>query len=87
MCIALKKYLQQQVHSKRKQTKRVLRKMYYPPQSKDSISLKVAVETKLFPDTALGNSLCNSGNKTKSEKPLFFSLPPMPLEIELLPPG
>ena len=67
---------------------RVLRKIYYSPQSKDSISLEVAVETKLFPDSALGNSLCNSGNKTKSEKPLsFFSSPPVPLEIELLPPG
>jgi hypothetical protein len=75
------------VPPKRKQTKRVLRKLYYSPQSKDSISLEVAVETKLFPDSALGNYLCNSGNKTKSEKPLFFSWPPMPLEIELLPSG
>ena len=33
--------------------------MYYSPQSKESISLEVAVETKLFPDSALGNSLCN----------------------------
>jgi hypothetical protein len=57
------------------------------PQSKDSISLEVAVETKLFPDSALGNSLCNSEYKTKSENPLFFSWPPMPLEIELLPLG
>ena len=73
--------------AKRKQTKRVLRKIYYSPQSKDSISLEVAVETKLFPDSALGNSLCNSGYKTKSENPLFFSRPPMPLEIELLPTG
>jgi hypothetical protein len=62
--------------------------MYYSPQSKeDSISLEVAVETKLFPDSALGNSLCDSGNKTKSEKPLFLSWPSMPLEIELLPQG
>ena len=42
--------------------------MYYSPQSKESISLEVAVETKLFPDSALGNSLCNSEYKTKSEK-------------------
>jgi hypothetical protein len=42
-------------YTKRKQTKRVLRKIYYSPQSKDSISLEVAVETKLFPDSALGN--------------------------------
>ena len=73
--------------AKRKQTKRVLRKIYYSPQSKESISLEVAVETKLFPDSAFGNSLCNSGYKTKSENPLFFSWPPMPLEIELPPPG
>jgi hypothetical protein len=66
--------------------KRVLRTIYYSPQSKDSISLEVAVEKKLFPDSALGNSLCNNGYKTKSEKPIFFSWPPMPLEIELLPP-
>ena len=63
------------VQAKRKQTKRVLRKIYYSPQSKDSISLEVAVETKLFPDSALGNSLCNSGYKTKSETPLFFPGP------------
>ena len=45
--------------AKRKQTKRVLRKIYYSPQSKDSISLEVAVETKNFPDLGFGNSLCN----------------------------
>jgi hypothetical protein len=67
--------------------KRVLRKMYYSPQSKNSISLEVGVETKLFPDSALENSLCTSGYKTKSENPLFFSWPPMPLETELLPRG
>jgi hypothetical protein len=61
--------------AKRRQTKRVLRKMYYSPQSKDSISLVVAVQTKLFP---LGNSLCNSENKTKSENPLFFPGLPCP---------
>jgi hypothetical protein len=33
--------------------------------------LEVAVETKLFPDSALRNSLCNGGYKTKSEKTLF----------------
>ena len=33
--------------TKRKQTKRVLRKMNYSPQSKDSIYLEVAVETKI----------------------------------------
>ena len=53
--------------TKRKQTKRVLRKIYYSPQSKASICFEVAVETKLFPDSALGNSLCTSGYKTKSE--------------------
>jgi hypothetical protein len=69
---------------KRKQTRRVLTKMFYPPQSKISISLEKGVETKLLPDSALGNFLCNSGYKTKSEKNLFFS---MPLEIKLLPWG
>ena len=61
------------VDQRENRLKRVLRKIYYySPQSKDSISLEVAVETKLFPDSALGNSLCNSGYKTKSETPLFF---------------
>jgi hypothetical protein len=55
---------------------------------KYSISLEVGLETKLFPDSALGNYLCTSGYKTKSEKKnSFFSWPPMPLEIELLPRG
>ena len=75
------------VPPKRKQTKRVLRKIYYSPQSKSSMSWQVGAESKLFPDSALGNSLCTSGYKTKSEKPLFFSWPPMPPEIELLPRG
>jgi hypothetical protein len=70
----------------RKQTKRVLTKIYYSPQSKISISLEVGVETKLFSDSAFGNSLCNSWYKTKLENPLFFSWPPMPLEIKLLHP-
>ena len=69
---------------KRKQTKRVLRKIYYSTKSKDSISLEVAVETKIFPDSDLGNSLFY---KTKSENSLLFSWPPMPLKIELPPPG
>jgi hypothetical protein len=64
--------------------KRVLKEIYYSPRIKNSIPLEVGVETKLFPDSALGNSLCTSGYKTKSENPLFFSWPPMPLEIELL---
>jgi hypothetical protein len=34
--------------AKRKQTKRVNRKNYYSPQSKNSISLEVGVETNLF---------------------------------------
>ena len=70
---------------KRKHTKRLLAKIYYSPQSKSSISLEVVVETKPYPDSALGNSLCTSGCKPKSEKKLFFSWPPMHLEIELLP--
>ena len=64
--------------------KRVLRKIYYSPQS---ISLEVTVETKLFPDSALGNSLCNSWYKTKSVKKPLFSWSPMLLEIKLPPPG
>ena len=44
-------------HPKRKQTKRVLRNIYYSPQSKDSISLEVGDETKNFTDSAFGNSL------------------------------
>ena len=71
------------VGAKRKQTKRALRHFYYSPQSKNSISLEVGDETKKFPDSAIGNSLCTSECKPKSEKPLFFSWPPMPLEIEL----
>jgi hypothetical protein len=34
--------------------------------------LEVGVQTKVFPDLSLENSLCNGGYKTKSEKPLFF---------------
>ena len=75
------------VDPKRKQTKKVPLKMYYPHPGKDGILLKGKVETKLFPDSALGNFLCNSGYKTKSEKNPLFSWPPMPLEIELPPPG
>jgi hypothetical protein len=63
--------------------KRVLRRIYYSPQSKNSKSLEVGVETKLFPESALGNSLCTSGYKTKSEKKHLFSWPPMPLEKNL----
>ena len=51
-----------------------LRKVYYSLKSKDSISLKVAEETKLFPDSAFGNSLCTRAYKPKSEKPFFFFL-------------
>ena len=70
-----------------KETKNILRNIYYSLQSKNNISLEVEDETKLFPDSAFGNSLCNSACKPKSENPLFFSWPPMPLEIELLPRG
>ena len=51
------------------------------------ISLEAGVETKLYPDSAFGNSLSTSDCKPKSEKSLFFSGPPMPLEIELLQQG
>ena len=73
------------MYSKRKQTKRVLRKMYCSPQSKKNISLEVGVERKLFPESAFGNSLCTCEYKTKSENPLLFSWSLMPLEIKLLP--
>ena len=72
--------------AKRKQTKRVLRKMYYSPQSsphsKDIISLEVEVETKLSKIQLL-EILCNSGYKTKYEKNPLFSWSSMPLEIKL----
>jgi hypothetical protein len=48
---------------------------------------EVGADTKLYPDLALGNSLCLCGCKPKSEKPLFFSWPPTPLKNELLPWG
>ena len=55
-----------------KQTKIVLRNIYYSLQSKNSISLEVEDETKNFPDSAFGNYLCTSACKSKSEKTLFF---------------
>ena len=48
---------------------------------------EVGADTKLYPDLAPGNLLCSSGFKPKSENPLFFSWPSMPLKIELLPRG
>ena len=42
---------------KESRLKRVITKMCYFPQSKDSISLEVAVETKLLLDSALGQIL------------------------------
>ena len=62
--------------AKRKQTKRVVRKKIL--QSKNSISLEDGVETKNFPDSALGNFLCTSGYKTKTEKNLVFPGLPCP---------
>ena len=55
-------------------TKIVLRNIYYSPQIKSSISLgvpnwEVGADTKLDPDSALGNSLC--GCKPNLENPLF----------------
>jgi hypothetical protein len=46
---------------------------------------EVVADTKLFQDSSLENSVCTSRCRTKLEKTLFFSWPPMPLEIELLP--
>ena len=63
---------------------RVLMNIYYSPQNKSSISLEVRLETKLYPDSGLGNSLCTSECKPKSEKKTLFSWPPMSLEIVLL---
>jgi hypothetical protein len=48
---------------------------------------EVGADTKLYPDLALGNSLCLCRCKPKSEKKIFFSWHPMPLKIELLPRG
>jgi len=48
---------------------------------------EVGADTKLYPDSALGNSLCTSGRKPNLEKKISFSWPPMPLEIDLLPWG
>ena len=60
------------LHAKIKETKIILRNIYYPPQSKNSISLEVREETKLLPDSAFGNFLCTRGYKPKSEKKLSF---------------
>ena len=76
---------------KRKQTKRVLTNIYYSPQSKTSISLgvpnwEVGADTKLYPNSALGNSLIVLVDASQIKKKLF-SWPPMPLKIYLLPWG
>ena len=39
---------------------------------------EVGADTKLYPDLALGNSLCTIGFKQKSEKKLFFPGLPCP---------
>jgi hypothetical protein len=57
-----------------KETNLILRNIYYCPQSKKSISLKVGEETKLLTDSAFGNSLCTRGYMPKSKKPFFFFL-------------
>ena len=49
-----------------KQTRMVLRNIYYSPQSKNSISLEVGNETKILPDSAFGNSLCTKVLRAKS---------------------
>ena len=69
-----------------KETKIILRNIYYFLPSKDSMSLEVGEETKLLPDSAFGNSLCTSAYKSNSEPPIFF-LASHSLETELQPWG
>ena len=59
--------------SKIKETKFILRKIFYSLPSKK----EVGEEKKLLPDSAFGNSLCNCAYKPKSEKKthLFLGLP------------
>ena len=46
------------------------------------------IENKtFFPDSSFGNSLSIVDTRQNQKPPLFFSWPPMPLEIKLLPPG
>jgi hypothetical protein len=66
--------LLQILRPKRKQTKRVLTKNFYSPQSKISIFLEVGIETKLFPDSLLGNFVMDTRQNQK-QTPLFLSLP------------
>ena len=61
--------------------------LYYLLEVKNCITLELGGETKLLPDSSFEISLCNTAFMPKSEKHLFFSWPPMPLEIELLPRG
>ena len=56
-----------------KQTKIVLRNIYFSSQSKNNISLEVGEETKTFPGSAFGNSLFTR----KSERD-----PSMPRNLE-----
>ena len=68
---------------KMKQTEMVLTNIYYPPQSKNSISLRGWRRNKTFPGSAFGSSLCTSQNQRNPS----FSWPAIPLETELQPQG
>ena len=61
----------------------VLTNIYYPPQSKNSISLRGWRRNKTFPGSAFGSSLCTSQNQRNPS----FSWPAIPLETELQPQG
>ena len=61
----------------------VLTNIYYPPQSKNSISLRGWRRNKTFPGSAFGSSLCTSQNQRNPS----FSWSAIPLETELQPQG
>ena len=67
--------------SKIKETKFILRNIFYSLPSKK----EVGEETKLLPDSAFGNSLCNCAYKPKSEKNPSFSWPPIPFKLSYIP--
>ena len=61
--------------SKIKETKIILRNIYYSQQSKNSISLKVGEKTNFLSDSEFGNSLCTRALEDTSQnqkRPSFF---------------
>ena len=78
----------QEIHNQRENRLRDSLGKFIPLNKARSVYCwEVGANTKLYLDLALGNFLCLCGCKLKSEKKLFFSWPPMPLKIELLPRG